>query len=89
MPQSENGLHIKMGVKRLTERQILKIFFPDFGFRAPFYWILGPCNSSGMRFHVSFWPRLRILPACNKVQIADLSVRQKCFVLFSTHWIRI
>lgn len=64
IPQSENGLHIKMEVNRLIERQVLKIFFPDVGFRAPFNWILGPCNSSGMWFHVSFWPRLRILPAC-------------------------
>ena len=30
MPHSKNGLHIKMGLSSLTDRQILKIFFPGF-----------------------------------------------------------
>ena len=30
MSRSENGLHIKIGESRLTDRQILKIFLPGF-----------------------------------------------------------
>ena len=72
---------ILRGVNRLTDQRILTVFSPGFRIQSKILTDLRILELQRFAVLIDFWARILDF-ACDRVQIVDLSDRQKCLVLF-------
>ena len=72
---------IEKGVNRLTDQRILTVFSPGFRIQSKLLMDLRILQLQRFAVFFDFWARSLDF-ACDKVQIVDLSDRQKCLFLF-------